>query len=208
MFNIGMHLPEFSLQSTMGEISSSHFLGSYIVMICLPSGFTPVSTSELVELSKLSREFSDRNTQILGINTESNTSNLAWLHAIKMSTGMLVPFPVLSDKKSDVLKDFLNNTQLCSMAIIIDDRGIIRTILTYPESVGKNIKEILRIIDALKIVDKTGMHTPVAWENNHAAMLPAPKTLHELMSREEAMDENYCDDWYMCYSEEHKKIPQ
>ncbi len=207
LISIGMRAPNFTAQSTFGEISLSDFRGNWVVLFSHSDDFTPVCTSEIIEFSKAAKEFQNRNTQLLGLSSDSNPSHLAWIYAIKMSSDISVPFPIISDKMGDIYKKYgmispyLNQGEMPRNVYIIDESGIIRAIMVYPPTTGRNINEILRMIDALQTTDKSGAVTPANWHKNEAAMLPAPETYVELLKREEEIEENYCDDWYMCYSD-------
>lgn len=205
---IGMRAPEFTAESTFGTIRLADFLGNWVVLFSHPGDFTPVCTTEFIAFSKSAKDFFDIGAQLLGLSIDSNKSHMAWLYAIEMSSGVRVPFPVISDRMGEIAKKYgmisphLNHTETVRNVYIIDPRGIIRAILIYPPSAGRNTEEILRLIKSLQATDTQGVVTPANWQAGEAAMLPAPDTYNKLLEREEQIENNYCDDWYLCYKNE------
>lgn len=208
MISIGMKAPDFSAETTMGKIRMSDFKGHWVVLFSHPGDFTPVCTTEFIEFSKMSHKFKSINTQLLGLSIDSTPSHLAWLYAIKMSSDITVPFPIIADQmgeiaeKYEMISPYINKKTTVRTVFIIDDFGIIRAIMTYPPTTGRNIAEILRTVEALQTADSTGTVTPANWQKNQATMLPAPDTYNELLKREADIENNNCDDWYLCYNEE------
>ncbi len=202
---IGMSAPQFTAESTFGKIRLSDFLGNWVVLFSHPGDFTPVCTSEIIEFAKSSEKFKNAGAQLIGLSTDSNKSHLAWVYAIETSSGVSVPFPLISDKMGEIaslygmISPYVNHTETVRSVYIIDPEGIIRAILTYPGSAGRNIAEIYRLLMSLQVTDNQGVMTPANWKPNEAALLPAPDTYDELIWREDNIDDNYCDDWYLCY---------
>jgi len=213
--SIGMPAPDFEAMSTFGNIKLSDFLGSWVVLFSHPGDFTPVCTTEFIAFSEAAEEFAKRNTQLLGLSTDSNPSHLAWTYAIKMTTGVSIPFPVVADRGGEVARLYGMNTepydkhQLVRNVFIIDPDAIIRTILIYPSTNGRNVKEILRILTALQLTDSENVLTPANWNINDAVMYPAPSTYRDLQMKEDEIvdDENSsCKDWYWCYKHNNKEL--
>lgn len=202
---IGMKAPEFSAESTFGKIRLTDFWGNWVIFFSHPGDFTPVCTTEIIEFAKFSEKFKNSGAQLLGLSTDSNKSHLAWLYAIETSSGVTVPFPLISDKMGEIaslygmISPYVNHTETVRSVYIIDPKGIIRAILTYPGSAGRNIEEIYRLLMSLQATDTQGVMTPANWRPHEAALLPAPDTYDELIWREENIDDNNCDDWYLCY---------
>lgn len=100
---------------------------------------------------------------------DSNPSHLAWLDSIYQKTGIVVPFPIIADLNGTVARRYgmisneVNPNVTVRNVFIIDDKGVVRTILIYPMNVGRCIPEILRVVEALQTADKTGMSTPANW---------------------------------------------
>ena len=202
---IGMRAPDFTAESTFGKIRLSDFKGNWIVFFSHPGDFTPVCTTEVMAFADAAHRFYDSNTQLLGLSVDSNKSHLAWIYAIEMSSGIKIPFPIIADRMGEIAKlydmisPYENHTETVRSVYIIDPDAIVRAILTYPQSAGRNVNEILRLLKSLQATDLQGVLTPANWQCGEAAMLPAPDTYEEMLEREENIENNFCDEWYLCY---------
>lgn len=100
---------------------------------------------------------------------DSNPSHLAWLDSIYKKTGIVVPFPIIADLNGTIARRYgmisneVNPNVTVRNVFIIDDKGVVRTILIYPMNVGRCIPEILRTVEALQTADRTKMSTPANW---------------------------------------------
>ena len=97
---IGTFAPEFEANSTMGKVSLSDYKGKWLVFFSHPGDFTPVCTTEIIAFAKVNTYFEKMNTCLLGLSVDSNSSHLAWVYDIYCKTGIVIPFPILSDKRS------------------------------------------------------------------------------------------------------------
>lgn len=171
--------------------------------------FTPVCTTEFLAFARLNNEFEDRNTQLLGLSIDSNPSHLAWLYSIYLNTGIEIPFPVIADRTGDIARLYgmiapmASNSETVRNVYIIDPNQVIRAILIYPLTNGRNIPEILRLIEALQTTDRDKVVTPANWLPNQAPMVPPPKTYKELLERENNQSQLglTCEDWWWCYKQ-------
>lgn len=209
IISIGKPAPNFKGKTTMGDIYLSDFKGRWVILFSYCGDFTPVCTTEIIELSKSVHNFIARNTQLLGVSTDSNASHLAWLYAIKMTSNIEVPFPIISDQNGEIstkYEMFSIDRSFCTNRNVyfIDNHGKIRAILKYPPKNGRNIAELIRILDALQTSDISGNMTPANWQNNQATVLDGPKTFHELIIREDKIEDNYCDNWNLCFESDKK----
>ena len=207
--NLGEKAPDFKSNSTMGPIKLSDYCGKWIVLFSHPGDFTPVCTTEFLAFASLASEFKKRNTQLLGLSVDSNASHLAWIYNILQLTGVNIPFPIIEDRDMKIANLYgmisapMSNTSTVRTVFIIDDKQILRTILYYPLSTGRNIPEILRIIDSLQTVDKCNVVTPANWLPGTPVLLPPPKTFKELQGRIKKCNKEYkCLDWYICFIED------
>ncbi len=104
-------------------------------------------------------------------------------------TGITVPFPIIADRSGQIARKYgmiateISNTETVRNVFIIDDKGIVRTILVYPMNVGRWIPEILRIVKALQITDFNKVSTPANWMPSNTVIMPIPNTFDELMKR-------------------------
>lgn len=203
---IGDKAPCFTANSTFGNLKLSDYIGKWLVFFSHPGDFTPVCTTEFIAFSKLNPEFEKRNCCLLGLSIDSNPSHLAWVNNIHKSTGIEVPFPIISDLDMSIAKKYgmiapnVSNTQTVRNVYIIDPEQKIRCILEYPMTVGRNIGEILRILDSLQLTVKEGTSTPANWLPGQPTIAPSPKTYCELLERQNNPLGYSCLDWYLCFN--------
>ena len=201
---IGDKAPLFNANSTIGNIKLSDYAGKWVVFFSHPGDFTPVCTTEFIAFSKLNDEFNKRNCNLLGLSVDSNPSHLAWLNSIYNSTGIKIPFPIISDTSMQIAKMYSmttnnpNTTSTIRSVYIIDPNQIIRSIFQYPKTTGRNIGEILRTIDALQITDKEDVLTPANWIPGNNTILKSPSTFDEIMNKNNF--KYNCIDWYLCFN--------
>lgn len=203
---IRSNAPKFTANSTFGPLKLTDYMGRWLVFFCHPSDFTPVCTTEIVAFSKLNNEFQKRNCSLLGLSVDSNPSHLAWVRDIEEKTGTAVPFPIISDLNKDIsrmygmLANSQDDTQTVRNVYILDPSQKIRCILIYPLENGRNIAEILRMIDALQMTDRENVATPANWVPGNATIVPSPKNYSDLMEKMKMSNSNNCMDWYLCFN--------
>ena len=171
---IGEKFPEMEVVTTQGKIKlPDHFTsqGKWFILFSHPADFTPVCTTEFYSFSKYYPEFEKLNTGLIGLSVDSNISHIEWVQWIEQNLKIEVPFPIIADQLGEVSKKLgllhaQSSTQTVRAVFIVDNRGIIRAILYYPMELGRNIKEILRMVKTLQIIDKTGSVAPANWPNN------------------------------------------
>lgn len=202
---LGMKAPDFTAMSTFGLIRLSDFRGRWIVLFSHPGDFTPVCTTEFIAFAKENDSFIERNAQLLGLSIDSNPSHLAWVYNIYQNTGIQIPFPIISDRDMSISKLYgmiapdVSTTETIRSVFIIDDKQIIRAILTYPLTNGRFIPEILRLLIALQTTDSEKVATPADWLPGEPVVIPPPNTYEELLNRIGGEDGYYCVDWYLCF---------
>ncbi|MGX4599318.1 peroxiredoxin [Faecalimicrobium sp. JNUCC 81] len=204
--SLGSKAPDFKADTTSGPIKLSDYSGKWVVLFSHPGDFTPVCTTEFLCFAKYYPEFQKRNTELIGLSVDSNSSHLAWIYNIFQLTGVEIPFPIIEDRDMRVAKLYgmiseqMSNTSTIRSVFIIDDKQVLRTILYYPLTTGRNIPEILRIIEALQTSDRDSVVTPANWFPGMPVILPYPKTYKELKNKVSNCDKNYsCIDWYLCF---------
>ena len=166
---------------------------------------TPVCTTEMIAFSNAYQYFEERNTCLLGLSVDSNPSHLAWVYDIYCRTGVVVPFPIIEDRNGNIARKYgmisnsVDNTATVRNVYIIDDKGVIRTILVYPMEIGRFIPEIIRIIDALQFHDERKLVTGANWQVGNLGILPIPKNYTELEQRLENLENNNVMNWYLTF---------
>ena len=169
---IGDKAPEFTAVTTQGEINfPKDYEGKWVILFSHPADFTPVCTTEFMTFGSMINEFKAINTELVGMSVDSLYSHIAWLRKIqelewKDKKHIEVTFPLIEDIRMEIANKYgmiqpnQSNTQAVRAVFIIDPKGIIRTILYYPLSTGRNMDEIKRIILALQKADKDNIATP------------------------------------------------
>ncbi|MDD7718419.1 MAG: peroxiredoxin [Eubacteriaceae bacterium] len=204
---IGDRAPEFHAMTTKGKIDfPQDYSGSWVVLFSHPADFTPVCTTEFITFASMAEEFEEINTKLIGLSIDSLHSHLAWVKNIESiewngHKDMKIPFPVIADISMNVARKYgmlqtVANTQTVRAVFIIDPEGIIRTILYYPMSVGRNLDEIKRIIVSLQLHDEIGTATPANWNPGDDVLLGAPLTLDEAEERKNRDDVEIIE-WYL-----------
>jgi len=167
---LGMLAPDFDARTTHGNIKLSGIRGKWVVLFSHPADFTPVCTTEFIAFAQAYDEFTKRNIQLLGLSVDSVTAHIAWVRDIEEHMGVHIPFPIIADLDTKVSRQYgmihpaINSTSAVRSLFIIDPERVIKNIIFYPPGVGRNIKEILRTIDALQLVEKEHAYTPANWQ--------------------------------------------
>jgi len=215
---LGDKAPSFVATTTQGQINfPEDYKGKWVILFSHPADFTPVCTTEFMTFAKLEDDFKKLNTQLIGLSVDSLYSHIAWLRKIhelewKDMKNLEVKFPLIEDIRMDVAKKYgmiqpnQSNTQAVRAVFIIDPEGIIRTILYYPLSTGRNFDELKRIIQALQKADKENCATPADWREGDDYIVPPAGSCGTAKERAESKDEDmYCLDWFLCFKKDKKK---
>ena len=173
MPRIGDPAPAFKAVTTQGEISfPEQYRGSWVILFSHPADFTPVCTSEFMTFATLENEFAALNCKLVGLSVDGLYSHIAWLRTIKEKiqyrgmSNVEVKFPLIEDITMSVAKRYgmiqpgESSTKAVRAVFVIDPKGIIRTIVYYPLSLGRNFDELLRIVQALKTANEFTVATP------------------------------------------------
>ncbi len=211
---LGERFPTLGVQTTHGKIKlPDHFAGKWFVLFSHPADFTPVCTTEFVAFQKRYEKFKELNTELIGLSIDQVFSHIKWVEWIKENLGVEIQFPIIADDLGQVssalgLVHPNKGTNTVRAVFIVDPKGIIRAILFYPQELGRNVDEILRIIKGFQVSDKHGVAIPHNWPENelvgdHVIVPPASdeKTAKERLEKAKA-GEIECFDWWFC----HKKV--
>lgn len=214
---IGDSAPEFTATTTQGKINfPADYKGKWVILFSHPADFTPVCTTEFMTFASMQDEFKALNTELIGLSVDSLYAHIAWLRKIKELEwknlkDIEVTFPLIEDIKMDVANKFgmiqpgQSNTQAVRAVFVIDPKGVIRTILYYPLSTGRNFDEIKRIILALQKADAEQVATPADWRPGQDVIVPTAGSCGTAKERMESKsDDIYCLDWFMCFKREKK----
>ena len=167
---IGDDAPNFTAQTTEGEINFHEWLGkSWGIIYSHPADFTPVCTTELGRTAQLKNEFEKRKTKVIAVSTDDLASHHGWIKDINETQNTTVEFPIIADtdKKVSSLYNMIHpnfsTTATVRSVYFINPEKKIQAIITYPASTGRNFTEILRVIDSLQLTAEYSVATPVDW---------------------------------------------
>lgn len=213
---IGDMAPSFTANTTQGVINfPQDFQGKWVILFSHPADFTPVCTTEFMTFASMIDDFKALNTELVGLSIDSIFAHIAWLRSIQNMewNGIKHPnvtFPLIEDLSMNVATKYGmvhpgtgSSTSAVRAVFVIDPKGVIRTILYYPASTGRNFDEIKRIVLALQKADKEGIATPANWKPGDDVILPPPGSCGAAKNRVETKDENlHCLDWFLCFKKE------
>ena len=209
---IGEKAPEFKAVTTQGEINfPSDYEGSWVILFSHPADFTPVCTSEFMTFATLEPKFAELGCKLVGLSVDGLYSHIAWLRTIKEKIeykGMKdveVKFPLIEDITMEVAKKYgmmspgESNTKAVRAVFVIDPKGIIRTVIYYPLSMGRNFDELLRVVQALKTADAFSIATPADWRPGDEVIVPTAGSCGVAKDRMDGKQEGVtCRDWFFC----------
>jgi peroxiredoxin (alkyl hydroperoxide reductase subunit C) len=212
MPRIGDKAPSFKAVTTQGEINfPEQYAGKWIILFSHPADFTPVCTSEFMTFASLEDKFSELNCQLVGLSVDGLYSHIAWLRTIKDKIeykGMKnveVKFPLIEDITMNVAKMYgmmqpgESSTKAVRAVFVIDPKGIIRTIIYYPLSMGRNFDELLRVLQALQTADAFACATPADWRPGDDVIVPPAGSCGVAKDRMDGKEAGVtCHDWFFC----------
>ncbi len=169
---LGDTAPDFTAETTEGTINFHEYLGDgWGILFSHPKDFTPVCTTELGAFANRKAEFDQRNVKLIGVSVDSLESHKGWVGDIAETQGTALNYPLIADtdKKVSNLYDMIhpnaNDTLTVRSVFIVGPDKKVKLILTYPASTGRNIDEILRVVDSLQLTSNYSVATPVNWKD-------------------------------------------
>jgi alkyl hydroperoxide reductase subunit AhpC len=175
---LGDTAPDFVQESSEGTIRFHEWLGnSWGVLFSHPADFTPVCTTELGLTAKLKDEFAKRNVKVIALSVDPVESHKKWIEDINDTQKTRVNFPIIADgdRKVSTLYDMIHPNASATATVrslfVIDPKKVIRLIITYPASTGRNFDEVLRVIDSLQLTEYHSVATPGNWKNGEDVVI-------------------------------------
>lgn len=200
---LGEKFPEMTVKSTTGKMElPKDYKGKWFVLFSHPGDFTPVCTTEFVGFAKASDDFKKLNTELVGLSMDQVFSHIKWVEWIQEKLNVEIKFPIIADEMGRVAKTLgmlheSKGTNTVRAVFIVDDKGILRLIMYYPQEVGRSIDEILRATKALQLSDKNKVAVPENWPNNgflgDKVIIPPASDIKTAMERKQK-GEGY--DWW------------
>lgn len=202
MPRLGMPAPQFEAPTTHGVLKLSDFKGSWLILFSHPADFTPVCTTEFMAFANIHNKLRELNCELLGLSIDSIYSHIAWVRNIEEKLGVKVEFPVIADLSKEVSTLYgmvmpgESKTETSRCVFVIDDKQILRAMIYYPLTTGRNTEEILRLITALQTTDANKVATPANWKPGDKVIVPPPATQE---MAEERLKEKGIEiiDWYL-----------
>jgi peroxiredoxin 2/4 len=212
MPRIGEKAPSFKAITTQGDIRfPEQYSGSWVILFSHPADFTPVCTSEFMTFASMEEKFLEANCKLVGLSVDGLYSHIAWLRTIKDKIeyrGMKdveVKFPLIEDITMEVATKYgmiqpgESNTKAVRAVFIIDPQGIIRTIIYYPLSLGRNFDELYRALIALQTADAFGIATPADWRPGDDVIISPAGSCNAAKDRMDGKESGLeCKDWFFC----------
>jgi alkyl hydroperoxide reductase subunit AhpC len=175
---LGDTAPDFVQESSEGTIRFHEWLGdSWGVLFSHPADFTPVCTTELGLTAKLKDEFAKRNVKVIALSVDPVESHKKWIEDINDTQKTKVNFPIIADgdRKVSTLYDMIHPNASVTATVrslfVIDPKKVVRLIITYPASTGRNFDEVLRVIDSLQLTEYHSVATPGNWKNGEDVVI-------------------------------------
>jgi peroxiredoxin (alkyl hydroperoxide reductase subunit C) len=201
---IGSKAPSFTLNSTNGEITFPDDFGkSWKILFSHPQDFTPVCTTELLDLARMQNEFKNLNIKIAVISTDNVERHNEWKASLEETnyqgkTTPKIEFPILADTKARISNTYGMVHPLVSSdkdirgVFIIGPDNTVRAINFYPMQVGRNLNEIVRLVVAMQKVDQEMVYTPANWKNGDDVIVPHfPYTQQQLAENPDIVNDYY-----------------
>jgi peroxiredoxin (alkyl hydroperoxide reductase subunit C) len=187
---IGSVAPDFKAVTTHGELRFSEWQGDkWAVLFSHPADFTPVCSTELTEFARRNAEFEQRGTKLIGLSIDSIHAHLAWRENLRQIFDVEIPYPMIADGDMQVAQLYgmlhpgASTTATVRAVFVIDPKRVVRALVYYPLNVGRNVDEVVRLLDGLQTADKHGCAVPVNWKPGEKVVVPPPKTEAEVKER-------------------------
>ncbi len=169
--HLGDPAPNFKANTTEGEIDFYDFLGkSWGILFSHPADFTPVCTTELGRTALLKEEFAKRNVKVLAVSVDPLDKHLQWRNDIDETQRCAVDFPIIADEGRtvaglyDMIHPNASATQTVRSLFVIGPDKLVKLMITYPASTGRNFYEVLRVVDSLQLTAGYSVATPADWK--------------------------------------------
>jgi len=205
---IGERFPQVEVKTTHGKKTlPDDYAGKWFVLFSHPGDFTPVCTTEFVAFQQRYDRFRELNCELIGLSIDQVFAHMKWTEWIKEKLRVEIQFPIIADDRGQVAEMLGmihpgKGTNTVRAVFIVDANGIIRAMLYYPQEVGRNMEEILRMVRALQVSDANKVALPANWPENDLIgdkVIVPPPADEETARQRLKQYEGY--DWWFCYRE-------
>ena len=206
---LGEAMPRLEVVTTHGrKVLPDDYKGKWVVLFSHPADFTPVCTTEFVAFQRRFKQFQDLGCELIGLSIDQVFSHLKWVEWIKDQLDETIEFPIIADDMGHVASALgmvhaSKGTNTVRAVFVIDPEGKLRLMLYYPQEIGRNMDEIVRVVKALKTSDANGVAVPAGWPENeligNEVIIPPAA---DAKTAAERKGQDGCFDWWFC----HKKL--
>ena len=206
---ISEKFPTLEVQTTHGPMQLPEaYSGKWFIFFSHPADFTPVCTTEFVAFQKRVEKFQELNCELIGMSIDQVFSHIKWVEWINDNLDVEITFPVIADDTGRIagilgLIHPGKGTNTVRAVFFVDPTSNIRAILYYPQELGRNVDEILRMLRGFQVADANKVAIPANWPDNELikdeVIIPPPQSEKVAKERKKQYD---CFDWWFC----HKKL--
>jgi peroxiredoxin (alkyl hydroperoxide reductase subunit C) len=206
---IGDKFPHIEVQTTHGKMTlPEQMAGKWFVLFSHPGDFTPVCTTEFYAFAKKEAEFTKLNAELIGLSIDQVQSHIKWVEWINDNLDVKIPFPIIADGVGTVAMKLGmihpgKGTNTVRSVFIVDEKGVVRLMIYYPQEIGRSVDEVLRALRALQVSDKNNVALPENWPNNSLIkdeVIVKPAADEKTAGERKKLGECYV--WWFC----HKKL--
>ena len=199
---IGDRAPFFSANTTRGTVNfPCDYDGKWVILFSHPADFTPVCTTELMAFQRYYDKFKEINTELIGLSVDNLESHKSWILSMSEKMGTQITFPLIDDKNGEIARKYgmlQNDTKTVRAVFVICPKGNIHAIIYYPQTVGRNLDEILRLTTALQVSKAFDVGIPANWQVGDDVIVPPDKKAYQMSDEEKRAQNITCHDWYLC----------
>ena len=203
---IGESFPHVEVTTSHGKMTlPDAFKGKWFILFSHPGDFTPVCTTEFVAFQQRFEEFEKNNCALIGLSIDQVYAHIKWVEWIRDNLKVDIRFPIIADDAGGVsarlgLVHPGKGTNTVRGVFIVDPKAVIRAILYYPQELGRNMDEIVRMVHAFQVADKEGVAIPANWPDNELVgdhvIIPPPTDEKTALQRKSQYE---CYDWWFCH---------
>ena len=205
---LGDQFPQIEVQTTQGPVSlPKKYEGKWFILFSHPADFTPVCTTEFVAFQKRYEQFKELNTELIGLSVDQVFSHIKWIDWIKDTLNVDIKFPIITGTEAIASRLGLihpgKGTNTVRAVFIVDPKGTVRAIMYYPQELGRNMDEFLRMIKGFQIADRDGVAIPANWPENELVgdevIVPPASTVE---AAKKIVTQYDCYDWWFCHKKQ------
>ena len=202
---LGDLFPQMDVQTTHGPVSLPQaYAGKWFLLFSHPADFTPVCTTEFVAFQKRYEKFKEQNTELIGLSVDQVFSHIKWVDWIKDNLNIEIKFPIIAGTEQIASQLGLihpgKGTNTVRAVFIVDPKGIVRAIMYYPQELGRNMDEFLRMIKGFQLSEKEGVAIPANWPENELVgdeVIVPPAA--DVETAKKVVTQYDCYDWWFCH---------